>query len=146
MASPAAVREYLACWFQAGKSIVSDQGTWRPERIRQGEGYSSEFLSYWRQMEQRGLHRYYLAGTDVSLEQLCSDCWEIVPCSRCTMPIPVRVAGMTTSPCPCHDLALWPNLELPLPHGVVDTQAYLAQMQARLERPDCLWERMAQSE
>jgi hypothetical protein len=146
MASPAAVHEYLACWLQAGKSIVSDQGTWRPERICQGESYSPEFLSYWRQMEQRGLHHYYLAGTDVHLGQLCSDDWEIIPCSRCTMPIPIKVAGMTTGPCPCHDLALWPNLELPLPHGVVDTQAYLAQIQARLDQLDDSWKRVAQSE
>ncbi|WP_448381610.1 hypothetical protein [Gloeomargarita sp.] len=133
MASPAAVREYLACWLQVGKGIVSEEGTWRPECIRQGDHYSPEFLAYWQHMEQRGLHRYYLAGTEVSLGQLCGGDWDIVACSRCTMPVPVKVAGMMTGACPCHDLALWPNLELPLPHGVVDTRAYLAQLQVRLQ-------------
>ncbi|WAS06155.1 hypothetical protein LQF76_04500 [Gloeomargaritales cyanobacterium VI4D9] len=133
MASPDAVRQYLACWLQVGKGVVDGQTTWRPERISQGNDYSPEFLSRWREMEQRGLHRYYLAGTEVSLGQLCGDDWEIVACSRCTMPIPVKVLGMMTSPCPCSDLSLWPHLGLPLPHGVVDSRVRLAELQVRLQ-------------
>ncbi|APB32867.1 hypothetical protein GlitD10_0553 [Gloeomargarita lithophora Alchichica-D10] len=134
MASREAVRQYLACWFQAGKSVVYGQETWRPQRVTQVGQYSPEFISLWQEMVQRGLHYYSLAGTDVSLGQLCSDDWEIMACSRCTMPIPIKIAGMTTGSCPCADLALWPNPNLPLPHGVVDSQAHLAQVQARLQQ------------
>lgn len=134
MASPEAVRHYLACWFQAGKGVNYGQETWRPQPVTRCGQYSSEFLTLWQEMEQRGLDQYYLAGTDVSLGELCTDDWEIMGCSRCTMPVPLRVAGMNVGACPCSDLALWPNLDLPLPHGAVDSQAYLAQFQARLRQ------------
>ncbi|MEN9216043.1 MAG: hypothetical protein Q6K90_01820 [Gloeomargarita sp. HHBFW_bins_162] len=133
MASQEAVRHYIACWFQAGKTVVYGQETWRPIPVTQAGQYSSEFDTLWQEMVQRGLDHYYLAGTDVSLGQLCSGDWEILACSRCAMPVPVKVAGMMTGSCPCADLELWPNLELPLPHGAVDSHTHLAQVQARLE-------------
>ncbi len=132
MATPEAVRHYLACWFQAGKGVHCGQETWRPQPVTQAGQYSPEFLTLWQEMERRGLDRYYLAGAEVSLGQLCRDDWEIMDCSRCTMPIPIKVTGMNVGSCPCADLACWPNLDLPLPHGLVDSQAHLAHVQARL--------------
>ncbi|MEN9218217.1 MAG: hypothetical protein Q6J33_04325, partial [Gloeomargarita sp. DG_2_bins_126] len=107
---------------------------WRPQVVTQAGQYSSEFNALWQEMERRGLQHFYLAGTQVSLAQLCSDAWDIATCSRCTMPVPIKVAGIMTEPCPCADLDLWPNLELPLPHGAVDSQAHLTQVQARLHQ------------
>ncbi|MCS7293196.1 MAG: hypothetical protein RMI89_09550 [Gloeomargarita sp. SKYBB_i_bin120] len=133
MAAREAVFHYLACWFQAGKTVTDGQRHWRPVHVAQAGDYSPEFLALWRQMEQDGLERYSLSGTEVTLAQLCSPEWEFIPCSRCGMPVPVKVVGMQTGPCPCADLPLWPNLELPLPHGVVDEREQLMEIQERLQ-------------
>ena len=40
--------------------------------------------------------------------------------------------GYSPYPCPCHDLTIWPNDEIPKPRMGVDTNQYLTVLQGRL--------------
>jgi hypothetical protein len=133
MASEARVREYLAHWFQLGKKIVFSQGgeTMLPEPIFAGNHYSKAFEACWQRILLFPASAY-LEGTEQSVEQLLSSAWDIIPCARCTMPVPVSNTAIPFPYCPCQDLADWPNLELPLPRIPTDTQQSLSAIRQRL--------------
>ncbi|GAB4210963.1 MAG: hypothetical protein OHK0012_02530 [Synechococcales cyanobacterium] len=112
MASPAAVRQYLSCWWQLGKSVIdhSPQGTFPlvPALLLTPEGMSVHFESLCDQILEEP-ERYHLSGTDETIADLLSERWELLPCARCQLPIPIKCIGPQQSPCPCSDSAIWPN-------------------------------------
>ncbi|NEP15261.1 MAG: hypothetical protein F6K14_34860 [Symploca sp. SIO2C1] len=48
------------------------------------------------------------------------------------MPIPIKIAGIPTPVCPCHDLLTWPNTELPVPREPINSQDNLRAICDRL--------------
>lgn len=136
MAPEDRVKQYVALWLQLGKQVVCDRddsllGT---PRVIEGERYSTEFEQIWQCITQNPQH-YYLAGTPCSLADLLDGHWELLPCARCTLLCPVNEDRPEAGPCPCQDLALWPN-DLPPPRGPVCGHAYLEQLRLRLARSD----------
>lgn len=128
MATPAQVKKYIGSWFQLGKSVLRTQGQTAmlpPLVLAAGDRYTPEFEDCWQQILAEPSH-YSLEGTNQSLADLLSDAWEITDCARCTMPIPTRSLGVADLSCPCHDLANWPNTELPLPRSPQDSRRYLS--------------------
>jgi len=138
MASEQQVREYLAYWFQLGKKIVlgKNQETWLPQPVLNGDRYSQQFEKCWQQILSLESGDCYLEGTDTTITQLLSSDWEIDPCVRCTMPIPLRTRGMPSLSCPCHDLPNWPNMDIPLPRSPVDTKRKLQSICDRLTQTE----------
>jgi hypothetical protein len=134
MASEQAVRQYLAYWFQLGKGIVVNGGrdVLLPQPVIEGDRYSKAFEGCWRQAQSAQAGDCYLEGTSQTVAELLSGDWDVVLCARCTMPIPVPIAGVTEAECPCHDLAGWPNTELPLPRSPIKSQQALANIRQRL--------------
>lgn len=134
MASPTQVREYLAHWFQLGKPVVQ-QGTERqylPAPIFHNSQYSKAFEHCWEQISASGGENWYLAGTDYTIANMLSSSWDVIPCARCEMPVVVPTLGVMSAVCPCHDLASWPNQEIPAPRLAADTQNRLGDLQTRL--------------
>jgi hypothetical protein len=133
MATQAEVKEYLAYWFQLGKGIVIDNGMapLLPQEIFAGNSYSLEFEQCWQQVIEAP-SSYHLEGTHETIAQLLRPEWEIHPCVRCDMPVPMRNMGMPALACPCNDLATWPNTELPSPRGPVNSQEKLLNIRNRL--------------
>ncbi len=133
MASQQQVKNYLAYWFQLGKKIL-----WRnleqeiPQPIIQGDRFSPEFESCWQQILAAEGKDYYLAGANMTIEELLSPKWNITDCVRCNMPVPMIELGLQSPECPCNDLDTWPNLELPQPRSPVDSKEKLRAIQARL--------------
>lgn len=133
MASEQQVKTYLAYWFQLGKKLL-----WRNEEkevsqpIIQGDRFSEEFENCWQQIVAAEGKDYYLAGSNMSLEELLSPKWKINSCVRCDMPVPIIELGIQSLECPCSDLDNWPNLELPLPRSPVDSKEKLRAIEARL--------------
>ena len=138
MASQQQVREYLAYWFQLGKKIVLRNGMapFSPSPIVQGDRYSPEFEDCWRSILTVGGKDCYLEGTDQTIEELLSPTWELEDCARCEMPIPLATSGMPAQVCPCNDLPLWPNEDLPEPRAPVSSLSHLTEIRARLESVD----------
>ncbi|ASC73635.1 hypothetical protein XM38_046060 [Halomicronema hongdechloris C2206] len=136
MASPESVRDYLAHWFQLGKPVVIHNGdeTRLPQPIFQGNRYSPAFEACWQQILATDGQGCYLAGSNESLATLLSSAWDITDCARCRMPVTTPVLGVSTGPCPCHDIVGWPNTELPAPRLSVDTQSHLKELQTRLQQ------------
>ncbi|NEP46621.1 MAG: hypothetical protein F6K35_48495, partial [Okeania sp. SIO2H7] len=58
--------------------------------------------------------------------------WEMMGCSRCEMPVPLRTRGMPPECCPCFDLPNWPDCENPLPRSPVNSQNYLLNICKRI--------------
>jgi hypothetical protein len=135
MASEQQVKKYLAYWFQLGKQILLRNGQEKllPKIIIQGHRYSEEFESCWQSILQSA-GECYLEGTAQSVKDLLSPRWEISPCARCDMPIPIIQLGIQSDLCPCNDLANWPNQELPKPRSPVDSSVHLSNIQFRLNR------------
>ncbi|HEY9638855.1 MAG TPA: hypothetical protein V6C57_00135 [Coleofasciculaceae cyanobacterium] len=132
MASKEQVRQYLAYWFQLGKPVLSDQGaTLLPQTVVQGDRYSPEFEQCWQQIETNS-DKYYLDGATATIGELLSSAWEVVPCARCEMPIPMLPVGTQSLVCPCFDLPLWPDSDLPKPRSPVDNQNQLNSIRDRL--------------
>jgi hypothetical protein len=75
----------------------------------------------------------HLSGTSETIANLLSDEWEIVGCARCPMPLPMPIRGVKLSPCPCADLPLWPNAEIPQPRTGVCTTHHLNHLRQRLD-------------
>lgn len=132
MASPDQVKQYLAYWFQLGKSIVIRNKPMLPQPVMQGNSYSPAFEACWQQVLRSDGQDCYLEGTVQSVNQLLSSQWEITSCVRCDMPVPTLSLGVQPAECPCIDLPSWPNLELPQPRSPVDSQAQLDQIRERL--------------
>ncbi|NJL85517.1 MAG: hypothetical protein HC886_05350 [Leptolyngbyaceae cyanobacterium SM1_1_3] len=137
MASQQQVREYLAYWFQLGKSVVvdTDKSAYLPEPVFQGDRYSDAFESCWQKITAQAGREAYVEGTDQTIRELLSDAWALSSCARCTMPVPVRIVGVSDHPCPCNDLPSWPNSEIPAPRSAVSTPARLQDIRQRLAQP-----------
>jgi hypothetical protein len=134
MASTDQVRQYLAFWFQLGKGLVIGQEIQRPEPVITGDRYSPEFEACWQRVMQLEGKNCYLQGTIQTIDQLLSSEWELSACARCEMPVPMLSLGMRSPGCPCEDMPLWPNTELPAPRVPVDSRAQLDQIRDRLSR------------
>lgn len=108
MASPDQVKQYLAYWFQLGKRLVVNNGqeVIQPKTVIQGDRYSQEFEACWQRLMGSKRKDAYLEGTVQTIEELLSPTWEIAPCARCDMPIPMLSLGLRSFPCPCYDLSL----------------------------------------
>ncbi len=134
MASSDQVKRYLAYWFQLGKPVVINNGETQvlPQPVIQGDRYSPEFEICWQRISAKGGRDCYLEGTIQTIEELLSPTWEIDPCARCEMPVPVMSLGFHSFPCPCFDLPSWPNSDLPQPRSPVDSRAKLDQIRSRL--------------
>ena len=134
MSSASSVKQYLACWFQLGKKVAVKNGhqAIAPEIVLQGDRYSQDFEDCWQYLLSTESGDCYLEGTQQTIEELLSESWEIIECSRCDMPIPVRSKGMPPECCPCYDLLTWPNTNLPMPRVPVNTQSHLRNLNSRL--------------
>ncbi|NJP10624.1 MAG: hypothetical protein HC866_15070 [Leptolyngbyaceae cyanobacterium RU_5_1] len=136
MASEQQVRQYLAYWFQLGKGVVVDgeQTPLLPRPVIQGDRYSQEFEACWQHIHSTGSDECYLEGTDQTIAELLTLSWEINPCARCSMPIPVKSLGLASLECPCIDIPDWPNTEVPIPRGPINSQTQLLQIRDRLHK------------
>lgn len=133
MASEQQVRQYLAYWFQLGKGVILRNGdVLLPRPVIQGNRYSPEYETQWQRILADANHAY-LSGTNQTIAELLSSTWEISPCSRCAMPVPIKSPGLPSVPeCPCADIPDWPNTEMPLPRDPIDAQTQLSQIRDRL--------------
>lgn len=135
MASHQQVKQYLAHWFQLGKCVLSSnrQEALRPAKILEGDGYSREFEGCWQQILANDTY-CYLEGTDQTIKQLLSPSWDFKDCARCDMLVPAMVSGVQSLECPCVDLPMWPNLELPSPRLPVNSATQLSRIRQRLRQ------------
>ncbi|MFM9266303.1 hypothetical protein [Tychonema sp. BBK16] len=138
MASESQVRKYLAYWFQLGKKVLIRSGSegLLPQTVIAGDRYSPEFEECWQKIISPDSQDSYLQGTDETIAQLLTSAWDISPCARCAMPIPLRDPGMPPELCPCNDLDNWPNTEIPQPRSPVSTKLQLSSMCDRLRGND----------
>ena len=138
MASEQEVKQYIAYWFQLGKRVLIRNGRepLLPQRVIQGDRYSDEFEECWQRMIAPESGDCNLEGTQETIAELLTPAWDLNPCARCSMPIPVRNLGLPANNCPCSDLPTWPNLETPLPRSPVDTQVHLNDLISRLLRKE----------
>jgi hypothetical protein len=138
MASTQKVKKYLAYWFQLGKKVILNKNnqTLLPSKIFQGSDYSPEFEDCWREIITNNKGDAYLEGTPQTIQDLLSSKWDIIPCARCEMPVPMIDLGFVSPNCPCADLENWPNQELPQPRAPVKNDNYLRKLSERLENKD----------
>ncbi|MGI0489059.1 hypothetical protein ACN4EK_26920 [Pantanalinema rosaneae CENA516] len=136
MASEHQVRQYLAYWFQLGKGIVIHGGieVLLPRPVIAGDRYSPAFEECWQRVIAPDAGDCYLEGTSQTIAELLSPAWEINPCSRCSMPVPVRSVGVASLECPCVDIPDWPNTEIPTPRSPIDSQTLLSRIRDRLRQ------------
>ncbi|MEB3231481.1 MAG: hypothetical protein VKJ64_10760 [Leptolyngbyaceae bacterium] len=134
MAAEYKVKQYLAYWFQAGKKLICPefpQG-YPLSLVFQGDRYSPEFEECWAYVRRPESGDCYLQGITQTIQALLTSEWEIVGCARCEMPVPMLDIGVNHNACPCSDLELWPNFELPRPRSPVNTKAHLMAIHTRL--------------
>ncbi|WP_432809977.1 hypothetical protein [Pantanalinema sp. GBBB05] len=143
MASEHQVRQYLAYWFQLGKGVVIHNGSdvLLPRPVISGDRYSQAFEECWQQLIAPDAGDCYLEGTSQTIAELLSPAWEINPCSRCSMPVPVRSVGVASLECPCIDIPDWPNTEVPTPRAPIDNQTLLLRIRDRLREANSLADR-----
>jgi len=134
MASKQEVREYLAYWFQLGKKLIIRNGTESllPQPVIQGDRYSDEFEASWQKIMSRESGDCYLENTEQTIADLLTPAWQMLPCARCQILVPLRDMGMPPELCPCYSLQNWPNQELPPPRTPVNTIEHLREIQERL--------------
>ncbi|MEB3219572.1 MAG: hypothetical protein VKN72_25510 [Nostocales cyanobacterium 94392] len=134
MASKTEVKKYLAYWFQLGKKVFINNGavSLQPRIIVDGESYSEDFEQCWEKVLSSKSGECYLEGTQQTIAELLSPEWDMVACSRCNMPVPLRNLGMPPLLCPCNDILTWPNTELPAPREPVQSQQQLIQIRDRV--------------
>lgn len=134
MASSEQVKTYLACWLQLGKKLVHHQQDKidLSQPVVNGARYSTEFETYWQQILAQQGKDYYLEGADCTIADLLSSGWEISTCARCQMPIPRLELGLQDPACPCVDVPLWPNTNLPLPRAPINSQIKIGQIRENL--------------
>ena len=133
MASTKEVRGYLGYWFQLGKGVIFPKTDQRvlPEPIFVGHNYSPSFEACWQTIV-NSAQDCYLEGTEQSIRELLEPEWELVPCCRCTLPVPVSNSQTPSCLCPCVDLELWPDFDLPLPRLPLNSLRCLHSIQSRL--------------
>jgi len=138
MAETKEVQKYLAYWFQAGKHVMLNGGqeAYRPSCVIQGDRYSDEFQRCWTYLLSENSGDCFLEGTDQTVHELLSPRWDITPCARCEMPIPIVALGVSSLGCPCNDLPTWPNNEIPQPRSPINSRDRLSQIHGRLNRSD----------
>ena len=136
MTSDQQVKQYVAYWFQLGKRVMLHNGSEAvlPEPVVQGDRYSDAFETCWQRLISPDSGECYLEGTSQTIQELLSSQWNISPCARCGMPVPVLDLGVMDADCPCSDLANWPNDELPRPRSPVSSQSRLGNIRDRLQR------------
>ena len=136
MATKKEVKQYLAYWFQLGKKVIISKGevSLLPKPVLKGEGYSKEFEDCWQKILSQSTGESYLEGTSESIRELLTPNWEILPCGRCSMLVPIRTMGMPPLSCPCSDIAHWPNTELPAPRSPIDSREKLKGIAERLHQ------------
>ncbi|HTL88665.1 MAG TPA: hypothetical protein VL134_04640 [Leptolyngbya sp.] len=136
MASQQQVRQYLAYWFQLGKQLIVQNGqqVLKPTSIIAGDRYSDEFEACWNLVRSPESGDCYIEGTTQTIQALLSPDWEIDPCARCAMPVPMKSVGMPNYDCPCSDLPGWPDTEVPQPRSPVSTPDSLQKIRDRLAR------------
>ncbi|MEP0802555.1 hypothetical protein [Funiculus sociatus] len=136
MASKHQVRQYIAYWFQLGKKVLIHNGkeALLPQPVIQGDRYSEEFESCWQKIISPDSGDCYLEGTQETIAQLLTPGWDVSPCGRCEMPVPIKTVGMPPELCPCNDLPNWPNTEVPQPRSPVSSQSRLIEIRDRLQR------------
>jgi hypothetical protein len=134
MAETTEVRQYLAHWFQLGKKVIcpKNQTMLLPQKIFNGDRYSPEFEDCWQKIIDSKSGDCYLEGTQQTIQELLSTQWDFHPCARCNIPVPIETVGQSGLLCPCHDLAHWPNLDLPLPQLPVNSQQNLDRIRQSL--------------
>ncbi len=133
MATKEEVKRYLAYWFQLGKKVVIGNEVTQllPQKIFQRDRYSQEFEDCWQKILSSS-GDCYLDGTQETIAELLTPEWDMVDCSRCSMPIPLRNLGMPPVSCPCVNLPGWPNTELPGPRCPINNQEQLRAIRNRL--------------
>ena len=138
MASEQEVKRYLAYWFQLGKRVVihNTQVALLPQPVIAGDRYSDEFESIFGQIILPNSGESYLEGTEQSIAELLTPRWDIEPCVRCDMPVPLINVGMPPQVCPCNDLPTWPNTEIPAPREPVNSQNRLSGIRDRLSKAE----------
>lgn len=142
MASQHLVRQYLAYWFQLGKKVIlrNGQDSFLPQPVIAGDRYSDPFEACWKDIMSQGGTDAYLEGTNQTIAELLTPAWELNPCARCSMPVPVASLGLPSLTCPCSDLPFWPDTQAPQPRSPVSSQAQLVQIRDRLlslsQRPE----------
>ncbi|MBD1832826.1 hypothetical protein H6F74_17655 [Trichocoleus sp. FACHB-90] len=136
MASEHQVRQYIAYWFQLGKKVLIHNGkeALLPQPVIRGDRYSEEFESCWQKIISPESGDCYLEGTHETIAQLLTPGWDVSPCGRCQMPVPIKTVGMPPELCPCNDLPNWPNTEVPQPRSPVSSQSRLIEIRDRLQR------------
>jgi len=136
MASEHQVRQYIAYWFQLGKKVLIHNGkeALLPQPVIQGDRYSEEFESCWQKIISPESGDCHLEGTQETIAQLLTPGWDVSPCGRCQMPVPIKTVGMPPELCPCNDLPNWPNTEVPQPRSPVSSQSRLIEIRDRLQR------------
>ena len=134
MASKTEVKKYLAYWFQLGKKVFINNGaaSLQPQKVVDGESYSEDFEECWQQVISSKSGECYLEGTQQTVTELLSPEWDMVSCSRCEMPVPLKNLGMPSLLCPCNDVLNWPNNELPRPREPVTSQEQLTKIRDSL--------------
>lgn len=134
MATKQEVKGYLAYWFQLGKKVMASNGktSFLPQQVLKGDRYSQEFEECWQMILSPETGDCYLEGTHETIAELLTPAWEMLPCGRCAMPVPIRSVGMPALLCPCNNLPNWPNTELPPPRSPVSTPEQLTVICDRL--------------
>lgn len=134
MAAKHKVKDYLAYWLQTGKRLFypAMPNGHKFTSIIQGDRYSQEFEDCWAHISEPSSGEAHLEGMAETIQELLSSEWEIMACSRCEMPIPMMILGANDGGCPCSDLELWPNLEVPQPRSPIDSNRRLLAIQTRL--------------
>lgn len=137
MASEIEVKEYLAYWLQLGKGILMPKSQERlfPKPIFEGTQFSKDFEQIWQKILVNQTS-CYLEGTEQTFQELLSPAWEMVSCARCTLPMPLSRVHPPSCLCPCVDLCLWPNNELPLPKLPTLEGVRLRRVQMRLQQKE----------
>ncbi|BAY22557.1 hypothetical protein NIES2100_23200 [Calothrix sp. NIES-2100] len=133
MATEQDVKKFLAYWFQLGRQVIVGNGRayLLPQQVLQGDRYSEEFEECWQEIRSQA-DECNLEGTDETIAELLTPAWELLPCSRCDMPVAMRNIGMPALFCPCSTLPNWPNTELPSPRSPISTPAQLQLIRDRL--------------
>lgn len=137
MATSTEVKDYLGCWFQLGLNVENNKigDKLFPKKIYLGDKhqYSPEFEQIWSTILLSPLS-YYLEGSEFSIGELLRDNFEILNCSRCTLPS-VSQIGKSVANCACLAVENWPDYTLPLPKTPQDLhRRSIEQIMARIKK------------
>jgi hypothetical protein len=135
MALPTEVKTYLSYWFQLGRGLrMPPQARLvKPPAVLADGRYSTEFEAIWQELMQPSIAaQSYLEGSEQTIAQLLDPSWDIQDCARCSLPVPIKVAGLPAESCPCDDMRQLPDLSVMPPRAPIDSQAMLRRLCERL--------------